>query len=102
MRDMVLHKPKRMTSAVSGTAILLRQYFFTLRLLEERPYVIRSLESVKNILSGVKSACECPLVRVKMMPGRLDGVFYCRALGRLKTPEGKAAGDSGTNFSSVN
>ena len=34
MRDMVPHKPKRMTSTVSGTAILLRQYFFTLRLLE--------------------------------------------------------------------
>src|SRR5690348_8455849 len=81
MRDMVPSKPRRMTSTVSGTAILLRQYFFTLRLLEEGPYVIRSLESVKNLLSGIESARECPLVRVKMMPGRLDGVFFCRALG---------------------
>lgn len=91
-----------MTSTVSGTAILLRQYFFTLRLLEQGPYVIRSLESVKNLLSSVESARECPLVRVKMMPGRLDGVFYCRALGQQRSPRGKAAVDSRTNFSNVN
>jgi hypothetical protein len=75
-----------MTCTLSGTAILLRQYFFTLRLLEQGPYVIRSLESVKKLLSSVESARECPLVRVKMMPGRLDGVFYCRALGRQPAP----------------
>jgi hypothetical protein len=88
MRDMVPSKSRPITSTVSGTAILLRQYFFALRLLEEGAYQIRSLESVKNLLGGVDAARERPLVRVKMIPGRLDGVFYCRSLGeRVSAPK---------------
>ena len=85
MRDMVPSKRRPMISTVSGTAILLRQYFFALRLLEVRPYVIGSLDSVRNLLNGVESARECPLVRVKMVPDRLDGVYFCRALGEVGT-----------------
>jgi len=73
-----------------STAALLRQYFFALRLLEERPRVINSLESVKNLLSGTEAARLCPLVRVQMIPGRLDGVFFCRALGGQKSCKKKA------------
>lgn len=83
MRDMEPSKtsPPTLHGTAGATAILLRQYFFALRVLEERPYVINSLESVENLLSGMEGARECPLVRVRIVPGRLDGVFFCPALG---------------------
>ena len=105
MRDMVPSKPRPMTSTVSGTAILLRQYFFALRLLEEEPRKINSLKSVQRLLSGMEAARECPLVRVRFVPDRLDGVFFCRALGQQQTLKGKAevaCCPSGTIFGNVN
>jgi hypothetical protein len=74
--------PLTLHGTAGATAILLRQYFFALRVLEEGPYVINSLESVQNLLSGMESARECPLIRVLLVPGRLDGMFFCRALGK--------------------
>src|SRR5689334_19121845 len=95
MRDMEPSKTSPLTlhGTAGATAILLRQYFFALRVLEEGPYVINSLESVQDLLSGMARARECPLVRVRVVPGRLDGVFFCRALGeqtRRRNPKSLA------------
>jgi hypothetical protein len=83
MRDMEPSKisPLALHGTAGAAAILLRQYFFALRILEERPYAVNSLESVQNLLSGMASSRKCPLVRARVLPGRLDGVFFCRALG---------------------
>ena len=87
MRDMEPSKTSPLTlhGTAGATALLLRQYFFALRVLEEGPYVINSLEPVQNLLSGMEGARECPLVRVRLVPGRLDGVFFCRALGEQES-----------------
>ena len=92
MRDIVPSKTGRMTlhGTPGATAILLREYFFALRLLEEGR-ALNSLESVRNLLSGTETAQECPLVRVRMVPDRLDGVYFCRALGPQKTPKDEPA-----------
>jgi hypothetical protein len=91
MRDIVPSKTKSLTvhGIAGATAILLREYFFALRLQEEGRRTINSLESVKNLLSGTQTARAYPLVQVRMVPGRLDGVFFCRALGQQQTPRGK-------------
>jgi hypothetical protein len=61
-----------------------------LSLLEEGR-VMNSLETVRKLLSGTETAQECPLVRVRMVPARLDGVYFCRALGPHKTPKEEPA-----------
>lgn len=93
MRDMVPSKtgPMVLNGTTGATAILLREYFFALRVREERAHVINSLASVQNLLSGMEAARACPLVRVKLLPGRLDGVFFCRALGEQTSHMGAAA-----------
>jgi hypothetical protein len=58
----------------------------------EEGHVLNSLTSVQNLLSGTETAFTRPLVRVRMVPDRLDGVFYCRALGPHKTPKEESAG----------
>lgn len=92
MRDIVPSKTGPMTlhGTAGATAILLREYFFALRLLEEG-HVQNSLSSVQNLLSGTGTAHECPLVRVRMVPDRLDGVYFCRALGP-QSPKEEPAG----------
>jgi hypothetical protein len=107
MRDMEPTKvdPLTLHGTPGATAILLRQYFFALRLLEEGPRKVSSLKSVQNLLSGMGAARECPLVRVRLVPGRLDGAYFCRALGQQQTPRGKAevaCCPSGTIFWDVN
>jgi hypothetical protein len=87
MRDMEpsTTSPLNLHGTPGATAILLRQYFFALRLLEEGPHKIRSLKSVQSLLGGMEAARERPLVRVRIVPGRLDGVFFCGALGQQQT-----------------
>jgi len=81
--------PLNLHGTPGATAILLRQYFFALRLLEEGPHKIKGLKSVQSLLGGMEAAHERPLVRVRIVPGRLDGVFFCRALGKQQTPTGE-------------
>jgi hypothetical protein len=83
--------PRALHGTAGATATLLRQYFFALCLLEEGPHKIKSLTSVQNLLSGMEAARERPLVRVRIVPGRLDGVFFCGALGQRQTLRGKTA-----------
>ena len=63
-----------------------QQFFISISLrfvvLEEGPHKIKSFESVQSLLNGLRAAHERPLVRGKIIPGRLDGVFFCRALGQ--------------------
>jgi hypothetical protein len=73
--------PLVLRDAVSATALLLRQYFFALRTLERAPGAINTLETVQKLLDGMEAARGCPLARVRFMPERLDGVFFCRAMG---------------------
>jgi hypothetical protein len=97
--------PLTLYGTPGATAVLLRQYFFALRLLEEEPRKINSLKSVQRLLSGMEAARECPLVRVRFVSDRLDGVFFCRALGQQQALKGKAevaCCPSGTIFWNVN
>ena len=105
MRDIEPTKTSPLTlyGTPGATVVLLRQYFFALLLQEEDQRVKNNLKPVQNLLSGMEATRQCPLVRVRMVPGRLDGVFFCRALRQQKTPTGKAkVASSGTIFSNVN
>lgn len=88
MRDMVSSEksPLVLRDAAGATALLLRQYFFALRALERAPDAVSTLESVEKLLGGMEAARRCPLARVRVLPGRLDGVFFCRGIGEKAVP----------------
>jgi hypothetical protein len=84
MRDMALggKSPPVMRDEVSATALLLRQYFLALRSLERAPGAINTLEPVQKLLDGMEAARGSSLARVSFLPGRLDGVFFYKTIGR--------------------
>lgn len=86
MRDMVSSEksPLVLRDATGAIALLLRQYFFALRALERAPEAINTLGTVERLLGGMEMARECPFVRVRVLPGRLDGVFFCRGIGGVE------------------
>jgi hypothetical protein len=81
--------PRPRFTTIAAIAALLREFYFALLFMEKTGTNDSYAEKVSKLLSGIAGTHERPLVRVRLMPQRIDGVFFCPALGQRRSKPGR-------------